>query len=263
MEQQALRERQRIQKRAQTGAQKIGARLEQVSVRPKIAPRQAQKPAPQPARIAKRYPNTVPISRPDEARRAMQEAQERIRKQESDARVQHELQDLRTQHDLDEVDDDVENLATLMEWRALEHNHQPKTQTWYIVLAASVAVISVGFALFGNIMAAITIGFAGALTYYVAQQEPRIVRYRIMTEGLAFNNVLYHYQDLQSFNVVYYPGETKAVFLKSKRPFAPLLHMEIGDADPVAIRDLLLEFVHEDQELYEPLIDIYARRLGF
>lgn len=257
MEKTILRQRVSEKKRTASTLPPLGARLEQVHVRPKQLPRTSLR-RPQ---VAK--PKTVPISRPQEAETARRQANERIRKYESDTRVQRELQDLRQQHDLREVDDDVEDLATLLQWRALEHIHQPKSQTWFVALAASVAVISVGFALFGNFMAALTIGFAGAMTYYVAQQEPRVVRYRLMTEGVAFNNVLYHYQDLDAFNIVYRPGETKTVFLRSKRPFAPLLHMEIGDTDPVAIRDLLLEFVREDQEMHEPLIDIYARRLGF
>ena len=89
------------------------------------------------------------------------------------------------------------------------------------------------------------------------------MRYRILVDGVAMNNLLYHFRDLLAFNIVYEPGEVKTVILRSKRTFAPFIHMEIGDADPVAIRDILLEFLPEDQEMQEPLIDIVARRLGF
>lgn len=208
-------------------------------------------------------PNTVPITHPDEARARRRRAQERVAKRQADQRVQHELRELQETHDLDDVDDDVEALTTLFEWRALEHNHRPKSQRWYIALAASVAVVSAGFAVTGNIIAAITIAFAGGLTYYIAQQEPKVIRYRLMTDGVAFNNTMYHYRELEAFNIVYNPQQTKTVLLRSKRTFAPLLHMELGDTDPVAVRDLLLEFVEEDQDLLEPLVDIYARRLGF
>ena len=170
---------------------------------------------------------------------------------------------MRETHDLRDVDDDVEDVATLYEWRAVEHTHQPKSARWFVVLASAITAVSVGFLMFGNIIGAITIAFAGGFVYWIAQREPDIVRYRILTEGVAFNNTLYHYQDLEAFNIVYEPGIVKTVILRSKRTFAPLLHMEIGDADPVAIRDILLEFVEEDQELHEPLVDIYARRLGF
>lgn len=207
-------------------------------------------------------PKTEPIRRPS-TQQKIRRVRYDITKRSGDQRFQHELKEMKETEDLERVDDDVEELATLFEWRALEHSHRPKSARWYAVYAAAITAISVGFLFYSNIIGAITIGFIGALVYYVVQQEPRIVRYRIMADGIAFDNLLYHYRDLESFNIVYEPGETKTVFLKSKKLFSPLLHMEIGDADPVAIRDMLLEFVREDQEMDEPVLDILARRLGF
>jgi hypothetical protein len=116
---------------------------------------------------------------------------------------------------------------------------------------------------FLNFVGALTLAFVGALVYYIAQQKPSTVRYRLMVDGIVLNNTLYHYQDLESFNVIYEPGETKTIIFRSARRFSPLIHMEIGDADPVEIREVLLEFLPEDLELEEPLVDILARRLGF
>jgi len=69
--------------------------------------------------------------------------------------------------------------------------------------------------------------------------------------------------DIESFNIIYHPGVVKNVIIRSKRRFAPLLHLEIGETDPVALRDILIEFIPEDQELEEAFADILARRLGF
>ena len=117
--------------------------------------------------------------------------------------------------------------------------------------------------LYMNFIGALTLAFVGGLIYYVAQRKPDTMRYRIMLDGVALNNTLYHYQDLENFNVIYEPGEVKTVIFRSKRRLSPYIHMEIGDADPVEIRDVLLEFLPEDQELEEPLVDIIARRVGF
>ncbi len=186
-----------------------------------------------------------------------------LAKYQGDTRFQHELKEMQETEDLNKIDDDVEDVATLFEWHALEHTHRPKTAVWYVVLAAATTAVAALFVILGNIIGAITVSFASALTYSIAQKEPRTFRYRIMVDGVAMNNVLYHYRDLQRFNIVYEPGHTKTVIIHSKHHFTPLLHMEIGDADPVAIRDILLEFIPEDLELDEPLVDILARRLGF
>lgn len=196
--------------------------------------------------------------------RIREKARRRLKEHEGDKRFQHELKEMREVHDLDEVDDDVEEEATLLEWRAEEHTHRPKSPVWFVVLAAGTTV-AVGLQLFFymNFIGALTLAFIGGLIYYIAQQKPGTMRYRIMYDGVALNNMLYHYKDLDSFNVIYEPGEVKTVIFRSQRRLSPYVHMEIGDADPVEIRDVLLEFLPEDQDLDEPLVDIIARRVGF
>lgn len=234
----------------------------------KTSPSPRRQPQSQPAPVQRTPRPQSTRSGAAPARRAaahqqIEQTKQRLHQHETDQRFQHELREMEETHDLRDVDDDVEDVATLAQWHAVEHNHQPKSPAWFAVLAAGITVVSVGFLLTGNIIGAITIALAGGMVYYTAQHEPKVVRYRLMTEGVAFNNTLYHYRDLEAFNIVYQPGVVKTVILRSNRTFAPLLHMEIGDADPLAIRDILLEFVPEDQDLQEPLVDIYARRLGF
>jgi len=84
-----------------------------------------------------------------------------------------------------------------------------------------------------------------------------------MIDGVAVNNTLFHFDDLEAFNVLYEPGETMTVILRSKHRFAPYVHLELGDTDPVEVREVLYELMDEDQELEEPMADIIARRLGF
>ncbi len=178
-------------------------------------------------------------------------------------RFQHELEELQEVDDLRKIDDDVEDVATLFQWYAPEHIHQVRSPQWFAVFAAGITLIAVGFALVGNFIAALTIAMIGAYMFVVAQHKPSVVRYRLMTEGVALNTALYHYKHLEAFNIIYEPGDVKTVILRSSRRLVPLIHMEIGDADPVAIREILVEFVHEDVHLEEPLIDIWSRRLGF
>lgn len=177
--------------------------------------------------------------------------------------MQRELKELQDATDLREIDDDVEELATLYEWQAPEHVHTVKSQRWFVVLALIAALMVAFFAINLNIIAAITIAFVAGLIYVIAQRKPDTLRYRIMVDGVAIGNTLYQYDDLNSFNIVYEPDETKVLLIRSSRPLAPLVAMEIGVADPNEIRDLLLEFLHEDHELKEPVADVLARRVGF
>lgn len=194
----------------------------------------------------------------------MQLAQKRLDEKKDDKRWQHERKELQETHDLEEVDDDVEEATTLYEWHAEEHEHRPKTPIWFALLAAATTIlVSVLLFVYTNIFGAVTIALAGGLMYYIAQQKPGIVRYRIMLDGIALNTTMYHWEDLGFFNIIYEPDETKTVIFRSNRLFSPYIQMEVGDADPVEIREILIEFVEEDQDIQEPLVDIVARRLGF
>ena len=180
-----------------------------------------------------------------------------------DKRVQRELKEMQTATDLRTIDDDVEELATLYEWQAHEHVHKAKSQRWFMILAAVAAVMVAFFAINLNFIAAITIAFVTVLVYLMAQRKPNTMRYRIMVDGVAIGNTLYQYEELDSFNIVYEPDETKVLLIRSQRAMAPLVAMEIGIADPNDIRDLLLEFLPEDLQLKEPIADVLARRVGF
>lgn len=181
-----------------------------------------------------------------------------------DGRIQHEMRQMKTESDLDEIDDDVERAATLYEWEALEHRDHPHNPRWFTIMAIGITISSAVFLLFANIIGALAVALIGTTAYWILRQHPKDARYRIMVDGVAINSILHHYRDLESFNVIYEPNQAQLVVLKSKRSLAPLLTMELGDeTDPSEIRDLLLEFLPEDQELDEPFIDAFARRIGF
>lgn len=195
--------------------------------------------------------------------RRRERVQQNLRQHEKDTRFQHELKEMQETQDLREIDDDVEDVATLYEWQAVEHHHQPKSPAWFMVVAGVSTVLVAIFLFSFNFIGAIAVACFGAMFYFLAQRKPSMMRYRIMVDGIALNNTLYHYKELHAFNIVYEPGETKTAIFRGKGRFVPLIHMELGNADPIAIRDILLEFLQEDQDLEEPLIDILARRLGF
>lgn len=156
-----------------------------------------------------------------------------------------------------------EQAKALYEWQAAEHTHRPKSPGWYMALAAGTTAVVAIFLFMANFMAAVVVGLAGGLIYYLAQRHPATVRYRLLADGLAINNAFYQYRDLKFFNIIYEPGEVKTVLLHGKQRLAPLLHLEIGDADPQAIADILVQHITHNQDLEEPLVDLWARHLGF
>lgn len=202
--------------------------------------------------------NVVPV-RPKVKRR---EVEKKLEEEAREPEFQAQRQKMQETTDLREVADSVEDVATLYEWQAKEHAYAPRGTRWFITLAAVVAAAAGTMVLLSNVLGAIVVGIIGGLIYVLAQREPDSVRYRIMVDGVAINDRLYPYRELQAFNIVYVPGQVKTVLLRSTRRLSPLVQLELGQADPLAIRDQLLEFLPEDSELQEPIVDVIGRRFG-
>ena len=218
----------------------------------------------------KRAPQNVPkplaaqqTRKPYPAHQHRAQAQAKIQQHQADPRYSYEREKLLTTQNLEQVADDVEAEATLYEWQAQEHGYAPTSARWFIILAAAVTIAAGLLAFLGNILGALAVVLVGGTIYLVAQRQPDSVRYRIMVDGIAINDRLYPYKDLQAFNIVYKPGEVKTVIVRSQKVLSPFIQMEIGNADPVEIRDVLLEFLQEDLDMQEPLTDTWARRFGF
>ena len=182
---------------------------------------------------------------------------------EKDLDSENQKQTLQTTTDLTQVDDEIEAAATMLEWRAPEHVHRPKGWWWYSGFGVVVVTLVVVFFLINNPLASIVTLMGASLVLYLSWKDPKDIRYRLMVEGVAIDNLLYPYKELDSFNIIYELGDVKVVLIRGRRLMTPLLRLEIHDADPVAIRDILLEFLPEDDGLEEPFPDVLARRLGW
>lgn len=190
------------------------------------------------------------------------EVEKKLEERAAEPSFRTERKKMQETTDLRQVADSVEDVVTLYEWRAQEHGYAPRSARWFITLAALVAAAAGTMLLLSNILGAIVVGVIGVLIYALAQRQPDSVRYRIMVDGIAINDRLYPYRELQAFNIVYVPGQVKTVLLRSTRRLSPLVQLELGQADPLPIRDQLLEFLPEDADLQEPIVDVIGRRFG-
>jgi len=193
----------------------------------------------------------------------MAQARQGLKAHESDARFQGEREEMLNERDLNKIDDDVEAEATLIEWQADEHIHKPKGTSWYIGAVVVAVVLAGVFWFLGNYFGIAVVVVGMILLFFVFSRGSTRQRYRLMVDGVAINNRLYHYKYLDAFNIIYEPGDVKVLLIKSKKTLVPLLALELGSVNPIEVRNVLLEFLREDLEIEEPLADVLARRLGF
>jgi uncharacterized membrane protein len=147
-------------------------------------------------------------------------------------------------------------------WNAPEYEHFEKHPKWYWVMGGVLLAIVIYALVTNSILMAITFILIGMLGYIYAEREPRIIPIEINPDGIKVDNYFYNYDDLKSFWIFYETEEgIKVLSLHSKKTFLPHIHIPIGNANPILIRETLINYLPEiRQEL--TIIDRLERLIG-
>lgn len=100
------------------------------------------------------------------------------------------------------------------------------------------------------------------IIYNRKKKTPAEVQCKIRSQGVQLGNILYPYENLQSFWIFYDPPYHKEISIRSQKTLMDHIKIPVGDEDPVKIREILLEFLPEKQQ-EESFVDIFARNIGF
>jgi len=150
---------------------------------------------------------------------------------------------------------------SLLHWRAPEHEIVEKDKRWYIYAALLLAAV-VGYAVYTNSpVMAITFILVGVVGYIIMNKEPQIVDFAITQDGVIADKSIYEFENMQSFWIFYEPEQIRIISLHMKNKFMPFVHIPVHDEDPVAIRELLLEYIPEVKQDHS-LVDTFERMLG-
>lgn len=147
-------------------------------------------------------------------------------------------------------------------WQAPEYEHFKKHPKWYWVTGGLLLAIIIYALVTNSILMAITFILIGMLGYIYAEREPRIIQMEILPDGIRVDNYFYDYDNIRSFWIFYEVEEAiKVLSLHSKKTFLPHIHIPIGDANPIKIRETLLFYLPEiKQEL--SIFDRLERIIG-
>ena len=155
---------------------------------------------------------------------------------------------------------ELENPNVLFSWKAPEFVAPKKDQKWYMYIGIALLAIA-GYALYTNSpIMAITFILIGIVGYLYIHKDPRVLKFKITTDGIQAGNELYEYEDINSFWIFYEPGDIKVISLKVKSFLSPYVHIPIGKENPVKIRKILLGFAKEEKQK-ESFIDTLEKLL--
>ena len=131
-------------------------------------------------------------------------------------------------------------------WEAHEYEYIEKHPKWYWVMGLVLLAIVVYAIITNSILMAILFILIGMLGYVYAEREPRLINMEINPDGVVADKIMYEYEDLKAFWIFYeVEAGFKVLSLHSKKTFLPHVHIPVGDANPILIREVLLNYLPE------------------
>jgi len=147
-------------------------------------------------------------------------------------------------------------------WETEEFLYYEKSRGWFLVGGIIFFVVVGYFTITKQIITAITFFLLGLTIYIFSLKKPRKISCDITYQNIAVDNVNYPFTDLESFWIFYEPPDFKVISLKHKKPYLPHIQIPLGDEDPMLIRQILMEFLPEEEQ-EEPFSDKLARYIRF
>jgi len=151
---------------------------------------------------------------------------------------------------------------TSFSWQAPEYEHFEKHPKWYWVTGGILLAIIIYALATNGILMAITFILIGMLGYVYAERKPKTIQMEITPDGIRVDDYFYDYDNIRSFWIFYeVEEEIRILSLHSKKTFLPYIHIPIGNASPIKIRETLLQYLPEIKQEISAL-DRLERMIG-
>lgn len=140
-----------------------------------------------------------------------------------------------------------ENVEIPYNWQDFEYEYFEKSAEWFwsvIILSLAAAVASF---ILDNLLFGVLIIISGVSIAFFGLKKPRFLDFGITARGVQVGDKIFPYSELESFWLYYDPPFIKSLSLKLKKTFMPHIQIPLGDADPNAIREILLKFIKEKE----------------
>lgn len=143
----------------------------------------------------------------------------------------------------------------LISWTIPEYDKHNRGFRWYLVVGIIMFILA-AFSLFTpnwlfdtpNYLFLIII-ILSAITMILLNAMAGNIDFVITTEGIIIGDKFYDFDDFKHFCVLYKPRENlKVLYLEHRGMLRPRMVIPMQDANPLEVRDILLDYLTEDLE---------------
>ncbi len=147
--------------------------------------------------------------------------------------------------------------STEIRWRAPEHRETNHSANWYWTVGAVAVAVAAGAIILENILLAVVVVVGTIALMLQTAKKPKEVAFGIQHNGVRIGNVVYRYQDLDSFAIT-----EENILIKSKKKLMPYITIPIPEKYRDSAYELLAAYLPEDDHT-EPAADKIMEELGF
>lgn len=152
--------------------------------------------------------------------------------------------------------------SALKQWFIPEYTQHERGQLWYVVLGIISALFIIYAIWTANFLFAIIVLLAIIILLVRHANQPMSLVVSIHEDGLVVGESFFPYQDLKSFWIIFEPPHVKTLYFDFQNHWRPRLPVPLQDENPLAIREILLQYLGEDLSREgEPTSDALSRIL--
>jgi len=147
-----------------------------------------------------------------------------------------------------------------MQWQAEDRQPNVKNAEWYLAVSIITLAIAVTSVIFSNILLAVLVVIAFVAVILNHRRYNQMLDVSITSKGLKVNDLVYLYENLESFHIDEYRD---LLILKSKKFFSSHIILPLSEAvSKEELEELLLEHL-EQEEMHESVLEQFMEYLGF
>ncbi|MDP2586383.1 MAG: hypothetical protein Q8P32_01250 [Candidatus Komeilibacteria bacterium] len=139
----------------------------------------------------------------------------------------------------------------LMSWQFPEYLKPERGKVWYFWFFTIVVLLLVYSMVTINFLFAIIVIMGTIITLMRSKYHPNAVDFAITKDGLMVEGKFYAYDLIKDFYIIYKPKEIKNLYFEFKSLVRPRIIIPLEDQNPLAVRDLLKQYLDENLEKEE------------
>ena len=148
-------------------------------------------------------------------------------------------------------------------WQAHEFKHYPKNLGWYVTLVCVFVLMAAFFVIVEkDIFAAVCLVLICFFIIIFSRKLPELVEIELNEHGIRFGNLTYPYKQLKYFWVVN-NDRHKTINFHTSALINNVVILELEEQNPVEVRNYLLKFLPEHDQIHETAAQSIMHRFKF